>query len=70
MYREDTSTLTHSLNLNDPQMSRSDIAHLHMRIVKIERAGQSARILSIHVKRGREMRKLNKLFVIFVSGRN
>ena len=32
------------------QMSRSDIAHLHMRFVKIERVGQSARILSIHVK--------------------
>ena len=34
------------------QMSRSDIAHLHMRIVKIERVGQSARILPIHVKEG------------------
>ena len=31
-------------------MSRSDIAHLHMRIVKIERVGQSAHILSIHVE--------------------
>ena len=34
------------------QMSRSDIAHLHMRIIKIERVGQSARMLSIHVKEG------------------
>ena len=32
------------------QMSRSDIAHLHMRIFKIERVGQSAHILPIHVK--------------------
>ena len=30
--------------------SRSEIAHLHMSIVKIEREGQSARILPIHVK--------------------
>ena len=28
------------------------IAHLHMRIVKIQRVGQSARILPIHVKEG------------------
>ena len=28
------------------------IAHLHMRIVKIQRVGQSARILHIHVKEG------------------
>ena len=32
--------------------SRSDIAHLHMRIVEIKRVGQSARILPIHVKEG------------------
>ena len=32
--------------------SRSDIAHLHMRIAKIKRVGQSARILPIHVKKG------------------
>ena len=30
--------------------SHSEIAHLHMSIVKIEREGQSARILPIHVK--------------------
>ena len=30
--------------------SRSDIASLHMRIVEIERGGQSARILPIHAK--------------------
>ena len=34
------------------QHSRSDIAHLHMRILEIERVGQSARILPIHVKEG------------------
>ena len=28
------------------------LAHLHMRIVKIERVGQSARILPINVKEG------------------
>ena len=28
------------------------LAHLHMRIVKIQRVGQSARILPIHVKEG------------------
>ena len=28
------------------------IAHLHMRIVKNQRVGQSARILPIHVKEG------------------
>ena len=76
MYREDTSTLNHSLNLNDPHMQMSYIlamivkrppgprfiklkryelvliAHLHMRIVKIQRVGQSARNLPIHVKEG------------------
>ena len=34
------------------QDSRSDIAHLHIRIVGIKRVGQSARILPIHVKEG------------------
>ena len=30
--------------------SRSDIAHLHMMIVRIVRVGQSSRILTMHVK--------------------
>ena len=44
--------------------SRSDIAHLHMRIVEIKRVGQSARILPrpIHVKRGSQTRKFNEFF--------
>ena len=44
------------------QMSRSDIAHLHMRIVKIERVGQSARILPIHVKEGVKRGKSTRFF--------
>ena len=32
--------------------SRSDIAHLHMRIFEIKRVDQSARVLPIHVKEG------------------
>ena len=31
---------------------RSDIAHFHMRIFKLVRVGQSARILPMHVKEG------------------
>ena len=44
------------------------IAHLHMRIVKIQRMGQSARILRIHVKEGDKRRKSTN-FYILVSGR-
>ena len=43
--------MDHTQNDN-PGESRSDIAHLHMRIVEIKRVGQSARILPIHVKKG------------------
>ena len=39
------------------QHSRSDIAHLRMRIIEIKRAGQSARILPIHGKEGVKRRK-------------
>ena len=42
--------------------SRSDIAHLHMRIVEIKQVGQSARILSIHVKEGIKREKSTSLF--------
>ena len=49
--------------------SRSDIAHLNMRIVETERVGQSARILPIHVKEGFKRGKSTSFF-IFVSGRN
>ena len=34
------------------QHSRSDMGHLHMRIIEIKRVGQSARILHILVKEG------------------
>ena len=44
------------------QMSRSDIAHLHMRIIKFERVGQSARILPIHVKEGVKRGKSTSFF--------
>ena len=37
--------------------SRSDVAHLHMRIVRIEGVGQIARILTIHVKEGEKRGK-------------
>ena len=43
-------------------MSRSDLAHLHMRIFKIERVGQSARILRIHVKEGVKRGKSTSFF--------
>ena len=38
------------------------IAHLHMRIVKIQRVGQSARILPIRVKEG-ELRGKSTIFL-------
>ena len=44
------------------------IAHLHMRIVKIQRVVQSARILPIHVKEG-DIRGKSASFYILVSGR-
>ena len=44
------------------QMSLSDLAHLHMRIVKIERVGQSARILPIHVTEGVKRGKSTSFF--------
>ena len=44
------------------------ISHLHMRIVKIQRVGQSARILPIHVKEG-DIRGKSTSFYILVSGR-
>ena len=44
------------------------IAHLHMRIVKIQRVGQSARILPIHVKEG-DIRGNSTRFYFLVSGR-
>ena len=44
------------------------IAHLHMRIVKIQRVVQSARILPIHVKEG-VIRGKSTSFYILVSGR-
>ena len=44
------------------------IAHLHMRIVKIQRVVQSARILPIHVKEG-DIRGKSTSFYILVSGR-
>ena len=42
--------------------SRSDIAHLHMRIVKIKRVGQSARIQPIHAKEGVKRGKSTSFF--------
>ena len=45
------------------------IAHLHMRIVKIQRVVQSARILPIHVKEG-DIRGKSTSFYILVSGRS
>ena len=42
--------------------SRSDIAHLHMRIVEIKRVGQSARILPILVKEGVKRGKTTSFF--------
>ena len=44
------------------------IAHLHMRIVKIQRVVQSARILPIHVKEG-NIRGKSTSFYFLVSGR-
>ena len=44
------------------------IAHLHMRIVKIQQVGQSARIHPIHVKEG-DIRGKSTRFYILVSGR-
>ena len=46
------------------------IAHLHLRIVKIQQVGQSARILPIglHVKKG-DLRGKSTRFYILVSGR-
>ena len=44
------------------------IAHLHMRIVKIQRVAQSARILPIHGKEG-VIRGKSTSFYILVSGR-
>ena len=44
------------------------IAHLHMRIVKIQRVGQSARILPIHVKEGDIRGKSTSIYNL-VSGR-
>ena len=44
------------------------IAHLHMRIVKIQRVGQSGRILPINVKEG-DIRGKSTRFYILVSGR-
>ena len=42
--------------------SRSDIVHLHMRIVKIKRVGESARILPILVKEGVKRGKSTSFF--------
>ena len=44
------------------QMSRSDIAHLHLRIFEIERVGQSAHILPILVKEGVKRGKSTSFF--------
>ena len=44
------------------------IAHLHMRIVKIQQVVQSARILPIHVKEG-DIQGKSTSFYILVSGR-
>ena len=44
------------------------IAHLHMRIVKIQRVVQRARILPIHVKK-EDIRGKSTSFYILVSGR-
>ena len=45
------------------------IAHLHMRIVKIQRVGHSARILPIYVKEG-DIREKSTNFYFLVSGRS
>ena len=47
--------------------SRSEIAHLHMRIVKIKRLGQSARLLPILYMLKRETNEESqRAFIIYV----